>query len=48
MSLFLICEISWAITPFNSFSESKDNIPWVTATTALFGFGPVAKAFEIC
>src|SRR3989338_2885702 len=44
MSLFLICPISCASTPRNSFSSNICIIPVVTATAACWGDLPVAKA----
>ena len=45
ISLFLICESSWANTPSSSSRFNKLIIPVVTATLAFFGFLPVANAF---
>lgn len=47
ISLFLMWLISWARTPLSSLSSSIDSIPCVHATTAFFGFGPVANAFGV-
>ena len=43
-SLFLICEISWAMTASSSRGVRRRMIESVTATTACFGLLPVANA----
>jgi hypothetical protein len=44
ISLFLMCDNSWAITPSISVFSSFPNNPLVTAKTACFSSLPVAKA----
>ena len=48
MSRFTTCESSCASTPRSSRSSRSCRMPTVTATDALFGLRPVAKAFGCC